>query len=179
MSSQPWSNTKVGTTGCSSTAEWQLGVAAQGNPSFAAMNVQGFGAGVGRVGPYYEQGNWFRGGAMQMRFSRWLAMAGILTSDGRPEFPAGMSQQALSTAAKTYDLDQKPPAINWDNAYLHLPTKDILVAAGLPHSIYDSTTPSGQKPMAERTPNDRSWYIGGLWNDSMKINMAYLQKVDY
>jgi putative CocE/NonD family hydrolase len=58
MSSQPWSNGKVGTIGCSSTAEWQLGVAAQGNPAFAAMIPQGFGAGVG---PYYEQGNWYRG----------------------------------------------------------------------------------------------------------------------
>src|SRR5581483_12481280 len=53
LSSQPWSNTKVGTIGCSSTAEWQLGVAAQGNPAFAAMIPQGFGAGVGRVAPYY------------------------------------------------------------------------------------------------------------------------------
>ncbi len=32
MSSQPWSNKKVGTIGCSSTAEWQMGVAAMGNP---------------------------------------------------------------------------------------------------------------------------------------------------
>src|SRR5215471_14448694 len=30
MSHQPWSNGKVGTIGCSSTAEWQMGVAAQG-----------------------------------------------------------------------------------------------------------------------------------------------------
>ena len=72
MSSQPWSNGKVGTIGCSSTAEWQLGVAAQGNPAFAAMIPQGFGAGVGRVGPYYEQGNWYRGGAVQMLFIAWL-----------------------------------------------------------------------------------------------------------
>jgi len=57
MSSQPWSSGKVGTIGCSSTAEWQLGVAALNHPAFAAMIPQGFGAGVGRVGPYYEQGN--------------------------------------------------------------------------------------------------------------------------
>jgi putative CocE/NonD family hydrolase len=165
MSAQPWATGKVGLIGCSSTAEWQINVASRGNKALTTFIPESFGDGIGHVGPYYEQGNWFRGGAMQMR---------ILTSDGRPEFPAGMSQQALSAAAKTYDLDQKPPAINWDNAYLHLPTKDILVAAGLPHSIYDSTTPSGQKPMAERTPNDRSWYIGGLWNDSMKINIPGL-----
>ena len=33
ISKQPWSNGKVGTIGCSSTAEWQLAVAAQGNPA--------------------------------------------------------------------------------------------------------------------------------------------------
>ncbi len=36
------------------------------------MIVQGFGAGIGRVGPYYEQGNWYRGGAVQMLFIAWL-----------------------------------------------------------------------------------------------------------
>ena len=68
LSKQSWSNGKVGTTGCSSTAEYQMGVAAMGHPAYAAMNVQGFGAGVGRVRPYYEQGNWYRGGAVQMLF---------------------------------------------------------------------------------------------------------------
>src|SRR5437879_4776978 len=56
MSSQPWANGKVATTGCSSTAEYQMGIAAMGHPAYAAMNVQGFGAGVGRVAPYYAQG---------------------------------------------------------------------------------------------------------------------------
>src|SRR6266849_2039920 len=72
LTKQPWSNGKVGTTGCSSTAEYQMGVAALGHPGYAAMNVQGFGAGVGRVGPYYEQVNWYRGGAVQMLFIAWL-----------------------------------------------------------------------------------------------------------
>ncbi len=72
LSSQSWANGKVGTTGCSSTAEYQMGIAAMGHPAYAAMNVQGFGAGVGRVAPYYEQGNWYRGGAIQMLFIPWL-----------------------------------------------------------------------------------------------------------
>jgi putative CocE/NonD family hydrolase len=174
MSAQPWARGKVGLIGCSSTAEWQINVASRGNKALTTFIPESFGDGIGRVGPYYEQGNWFRGGAMQMRFSRWLAMSGILTSDGRPNFPPSMSQQALLNAAKTYDLAQKPPVIDWDKAYLHLPTKDILIAAGAPNSIYDSPTPSGQKPMAERTPNDPSWYVGGLWNDSMKIDVPGL-----
>ena len=56
MAKQSWSNGKVGTIGCSSTAEWQLAVAAQGNPAFAAMIPQGFGAGVGRVGSLLRTG---------------------------------------------------------------------------------------------------------------------------
>ena len=33
IAEQPWSNGKVGLVGCSSTAEWQMGVAAAGNPA--------------------------------------------------------------------------------------------------------------------------------------------------
>jgi predicted acyl esterase len=62
ISSQNWSNGKVGLIGCSSTAEWQMAVAAQSPKGLATIIPQGFGAGVGRVKPYYEQGNWYRGG---------------------------------------------------------------------------------------------------------------------
>ncbi|MDH3795907.1 MAG: CocE/NonD family hydrolase, partial [Flavobacteriaceae bacterium] len=68
MADQSWSNGKIGTLGCSSTAEWQMAVAALDHPSHAAMVPQGYGAGVGRVGDYFEQGNWYRGGAEQMLF---------------------------------------------------------------------------------------------------------------
>src|ERR1035438_8927105 len=56
LTTRPWSNGKLGTIGCSSTAEWQMGVAATDTPGFTTMIPQGFGAGVGRVGPYWEQG---------------------------------------------------------------------------------------------------------------------------
>src|ERR1041385_8287275 len=51
IAKQPWSNGKVGLIGCSSTAEWQLAVAGQGNPALAALIPQRFGAGVGRGPP--------------------------------------------------------------------------------------------------------------------------------
>ncbi|MFN8343826.1 MAG: CocE/NonD family hydrolase [Spirosomataceae bacterium] len=50
MSKQPWCNGKIGTFGCSSTAEWQMAVASLDHPAHVAMVPQGFGAGVGRVG---------------------------------------------------------------------------------------------------------------------------------
>src|SRR5208283_5498906 len=115
-------NGKVGTIGCSSTAEWQLGVAAQGNPAFAAMIPQGFGAGVGRVAPYYEQGNWYRGGAVQMLFIAWLYGE---QNQVRPMFPPNLSQQDLIQASRMFDLAPQMPPVDWSQALTHLPVADI------------------------------------------------------
>ena len=174
MSAQPWSTGKVGLIGCSSTAEWQLAVAARGNKALATIIPQSFGDGVGKVGPYYEQGNWFRGGAVQMRFSRWIYTAGLSIADGRPLLPSSMTQKQIEDLARSYDLAAHPAPIDWNTAYLHLPEKDVLLANGAPHSIYDSPTPSGKPAMILRTPNDPSWKDGGLWNDSEKINIPGL-----
>ncbi|HEX9106958.1 MAG TPA: CocE/NonD family hydrolase, partial [Longimicrobiales bacterium] len=40
IAAQPWSNGKVGLVGCSSTAEWQMGVAALAPKGLAAINPQ-------------------------------------------------------------------------------------------------------------------------------------------
>jgi putative CocE/NonD family hydrolase len=174
MGALPWSADKVGLIGCSSTAEWQLAVASRGNKALETFIPESFGAGVGRVGPYYEQGNWFRGGAVQMLFTTWVYDYGLQTNDGRPNFPPGMSQQALVTAAKSYDLSAHPPTVDWSKALQHLPEKDILAAVGSPRGIFADTTPSGKPGMITRTPNDPSWYQGGLWNDSMRIDIPGL-----
>ena len=169
-----WSADKVGLIGCSSTAEWQLNVASRGNKALTTFIPESFGAGVGRVGPYYEQGNWFRGGAVQMLFGTWLYDYGLETNEGKPTFPASMSQEALIAAAKSYDLSAHPPAVDWSKALQHLPVKDMLAAVGSQQGIFANTTPSGEPGMILRTPNDPSWYKGGLWNDSMKIDIPGL-----
>ncbi len=169
MASQPWSNGEVGTIGCSSTAEWQLGVAAQGNPHFAAMIPQGFGAGVGRVRPYYEQGNWYRGGAVQMLFIAWLYGE---QNQIRPMFPPDTSREDLIRLSKAFDLAPQLPPVDWSKALRHLPEMDILKAVDGPHGIFaDRTeTPTGGA-MIKRTPNDPAWYRGGLWHDDKTINV--------
>ena len=169
MASQPWSNGKVGTIGCSSTAEWQLGVAAQGNPAFAAMIPQGFGAGVGRVAPYYEQGNWYRGGAVQMLFIAWLYGE---QNQVRPMFSPNSSQQDLIRASRMFDLAPQMPPVDWSQALRHLPEMDIIKAAGGPDGIFaDRMEVSTGGAMIKRTPNDPAWYRGGLWHDNMTINV--------
>jgi putative CocE/NonD family hydrolase len=172
MRKQPWSNGKVGTTGCSSTAEYQMAIAARGHPAYAAMNVQGFGAGVGRVGPYYEQGNWYRGGAMQMLFISWLYGE---QNQVRPMFPPDTPQQDLVRAAKAFDLAQQLPPVEWDKAFWHLPLQDILKAIDAPHGIFaDATLGTTGGRMIQRTPNDPAWYTGGLWHDDMKLDVPGL-----
>ncbi len=169
LTSQTWSNQKLGTIGCSSTAEWQPAVAALGNPNFTTMILQGFGAGIGRVGPFYEQGNWYRGGAVQMLFIAWLYGQ---QNQVRPMFPPGTSQEDLIRASKSFDLAQNAPPVDWLKALRHLPEMDIIKAVAGPRGIFADAmpVPTGGA-MIKRMPNDPAWYKGGLWHDNMKINI--------
>ena len=172
LTKQPWSNGKVGTTGCSSTAEWQPAVASLGHPGFAAMNVQGFGAGVGRVGPYLEQGNWYRGGATQMLFIAWLYGE---QNQVRPQFPKDTSREDLVQAARLFDLAPQMPPVDWGKVLWTLPVQDILKAAEGPRGVFADAmpVPTGGA-MVRRTPNDPAWYKGGLWHDTMPLNVPGL-----
>ncbi len=169
MIAQPWSNGKVGTIGCSSTAEWQMAVAATGTPGFTTMIPQGFGAGVGRVGGYYEQGNWYRGGAVQMLFIAWLYGE---QNQVRPMFPPNTSQADLIRVSKSFDLAQQLPPVDWSKALAHLPVQDIMKDVDGPSGIFaDRMEVSSGGAMIKRAPNDPAWYRGGLWHDDAKINI--------
>ncbi|MGH9657714.1 MAG: CocE/NonD family hydrolase, partial [Bryobacteraceae bacterium] len=172
IASQPWSSGKVGTIGCSSTAEWQMGVAALGNPALAAMIPQGFGAGIGRMAPYYEQGNWYRGGAFQMLFAAWIYGQ---QNQVRPMFPAGATQEELIRVSRSFDLAQQLPPVDWSKALRHLPVMDILKALDGPRGIFaDRMEVATGGAMIQRTPNDPAWYRGGLWHDDQPINVPGL-----
>src|SRR5438067_524102 len=172
MSKQPWSNGRIGTTGCSSTAEYQMGIAAMGHPAYAAMNVQGFGAGVGRVGPYYEQGNWYRGGAVQMLFITWLYGE---QNQVRPMFAPNTAREDLVRASKSFDLAQHLPPVDWSKALWHLPEQDILKAVDAPHGVFADRMPVDTAgAMIQRAPNDPAWYKGGLYHDDMKLDVPGL-----
>jgi hypothetical protein len=172
LSKQPWSNGKIGTTGCSSTAEYQMAVASLGHPAYAAMNVQGFGAGVGRVGPYYEQGNWYRGGAVQMLFITWIYGQ---QNQVRPMFPRETPQEDLIRASRMFDLAPQMPPVDWSKALWHLPVQEILTAVDGPRGIFADAMPveTGGR-MIQRTPNDPAWYKGGLHHDDMPLDVPGL-----
>jgi uncharacterized protein len=177
LSKQSWSNGKVGALGCSSTAEWQMAVASLGHPAFAAMNPQGYGAGVGRVGRWYEQGNWYRGGAVQMLFIAWLY--GTQHTE-RPMFPADASQDDLVRLSRFFDLAPRGAPVDWSQALRHLPVQDILRNVGGPVGIMADARPvaTGGR-MIQRTPNDAAWYRGGLYHDDMPFHVPSLWFVSW
>jgi uncharacterized protein len=170
MAAQPWSSGKVGLIGCSSTAEWQLAAASLGNKALTTIIPQSFGAGVGKVGPYNEQGNWYRGGAVQMLFIDWLYGE---QNQLRPMFPKDMSQADRIQASKMFDLAPQMPPVDWAKAFEHLPEKDIISAVGGPKGIFSDKMPDTTGgAMIERTPNDPAWRKGGIWqSDTMPINV--------
>jgi predicted acyl esterase len=122
------------------------------------------------VKPYFEQGNWYRGGAVQMLFTDWLYGE---QNQVRPTFPANTTQDDLIRAAKSFDLAQRLPPVDWTKAFWHLPEKDLLEALGGPRGIFADSMPgiATGSAMIQRTPNDPAWYRGGLFHDDTKINV--------
>ncbi len=161
MSKQSWSNGKIGVIGCSSTAEWQMAAASLNHPALAAMVAQGFGAGVGRVGEFYEQGNWFRGGAQQMLFTSWLY--GTQNDAFRPTFPKDITQADLVRVQRFYDMATEMPKVDWAQALRHLPVQDIIKNVNGQKGVYED--------MIRRKPNDPAWFKGGLYHDTMPMNV--------
>ncbi|MEN2280980.1 CocE/NonD family hydrolase [Algoriphagus sp. SE2] len=160
MSKQPWSNGKIGTLGCSSTAEWQMAVASLDHPALAAMVPQGFGAGVGKVGEFWEQGNWYRGGAGQMLFTNWLYS--VQHDPMAPKLPRGISQEDLLRLQRFYDMSPEYPRIDSKEALSHLPIQDIIQNQHGPKGIYEE--------MITRKPNNPKWFNGGLYHEDMPFD---------
>lgn len=160
MSAQSWSNGKIGVIGCSSTAEWQMAVASQNHPALAAMVAQGYGAGIGRVGKFMEQGNWYRGGAGQMLFTAWLY--GTQNDKFKPTFPKTVQQKDLQRLQRFYDMSTEMPRVDWSVGLRHLPLQDIIKNVKGQEGVYED--------MIRRKPNDPKWFKGGLYHDDMPLS---------
>ncbi|MFQ5526396.1 MAG: CocE/NonD family hydrolase [Thermoanaerobaculia bacterium] len=151
---QDWSNGKVGTIGCSSSAEWQLALAGEDHPAHAAMVPMAAGAGIGQVGEFWEQGNWYRGGVYQMLFGVWLYS---VQNTQRPRFSDEISREDMVRLSNYFDLAPEMPDVEWFEALYHLPLVDMMKEVGGPKGMYAD--------FIQRTPNDPDWYSGGLYHD--------------
>ncbi len=163
IADQPWSSGKVATLGCSSTAEWQMGLAAMRHPAHAAAVPMGQGAGIGRMGPFQEQGNFYRGGALQLPMAVWLFGE---QNTQRPTFPPDTSREDLERLATYFDLAAKMPAVDWKQALWHLPIQTLIESVGGPKGIFGR--------FAARMPDDAGWYEGGLYHDDEPFGVPAL-----
>lgn len=155
IADQPWSNGKVGTIGCSSSAEWQLALAAMDHPAHAAMIPMASGAGIGRVGEFHEQGNWYRGGVFRNLFVSWIYE---VDNPLRAQIPAGLSQETRAHIGDYNDLEAKKTVVEWSKQLRHLPLNKVLSDLGEPLSTFEQ--------FIQRKPDDPGWFEGGLYHDN-------------
>lgn len=155
IAKQPWSNGKVGTLGCSSSAEWQLALATMNHPAHAAMVPMASGAGIGQVGRFWEQGNWFMGGAQRSLYTVWL-----YDTDNplRAQLPSGLDPKARSRIAQYNDLDPAKPVVDWPKQIRHLPVADILADLGEPSGTFEQ--------LIKLEPASKEWRKGGLYQEN-------------
>ncbi|MEM1110820.1 MAG: CocE/NonD family hydrolase [Pseudomonadota bacterium] len=149
IAKQPWSNGKVGTFGCSSSAEHQLGLSVADHPAHAAMIPMAPGAGIGDVGPYQEQGNFYRGGVWQ---GPWFPWYYILGTSLKPNMPQGLTLEERQLYEMAYSTTPSLAKVDFVEAVEHLPLMDLLKNVnGLP-SDFDE--------LIQRTPGDPKWQTG-------------------
>jgi uncharacterized protein len=147
LTKQPWSNGKVGTFGCSSSAEEQHKLQGMQPAGLAAAVPMGSGAGIGKVGPYNEMGNFYRGGAVQMLWFAWYFGAGYTY---RPSFPSNLTRDQLRSLARFWNLEPE-----------HIPTPGIdtlvwtLPITAIPAKM--GAVPSDLDDFVTRQPNDPRW----------------------
>lgn len=174
IAKQPWSNGKVGTYGCSSTAENQFKLNSAAHPAHAAAIALGPGAGIGKIGPYSEQGNTFRGGALQLLFASWYR--GFIFygkyGDPRPQYPEGLSADDRERLGEVFRLHpnradyQTSGGFDYEKYFARLPVLDLNKAVNGPRTEWER--------FSRRTPADPAWRELALSNEGDKFGVPML-----
>jgi putative CocE/NonD family hydrolase len=141
LAAQPWSNGKVGTYGCSYGGDTQIMMARARPPHLAAQIPQAAGSSVGPVGGRYHNFGTFFGGAWEL-----AAAAGWFWGNGTRHYyrpPPHMTREEYLQAVRYYRTDRTLPEFDMAKWIWHLPTRDILRAAGAPASDYEDLIAMG------------------------------------
>jgi len=142
IAGQPWSNGHVGLIGCSSSAENQLRVAAEGHPALKAGVPMSPGAGVGNIpGCEGNDGLFYKGGIPVLStWSRWYHPSAVLE---RPRLPDSDDPDALERAMRTFVVTSpgsRDPEYRrtLDRLVRTAPSGDVLKRMGVPRTGYDT-----------------------------------------
>ena len=134
IAAQPWSDGRVATMGCSSSAENQLKLAAQGHPAHTAFIAMSAGVGVGEVGPFREQGNFWRGGVWQQG---WFDYFHEAMHQDWPQLPAGLSDEARRRQLARVAVENTGGGVDharYDETRMHLPMIEIMEELDAPRN---------------------------------------------
>ncbi len=162
IAAQDWSNGKVATYGCSSSAENQLKLASLGHPAHKAMIAYSAGVGVAEAGPFREQGNFWRGGAWQQGWANYFFEEMGLHGSGGARIDSTV----------------------YDTARMHLPMIDMGKAAGAPETElaeYLRRGPSHPDWDDDRVTNADVIKVPGLWAEALydissRSTVAFFEK---
>ena len=167
IAKQPWSNGKVGTYGCSSSGDNQVLLMTRPHPAHRAAITMSSGSAVGALGPFHEQGLFYRGGAIQLLWGAWFAALG---QRDFPKFPPGISVANRDSLAST------ALAGHWMEDMSALASKPTDLGALPVSGIGDA--PGGQTTdwddFVRRKPNDAAWSTMHLLGPNDKIGVPGL-----
>jgi uncharacterized protein len=163
IAAQEWSNGKVATYGCSSSAENQLKLASLGHPAHKAMIAYSAGVGVAEAGPFREQGNFWLGGVWQQGWSNYF-----------------FEEMGLEERGKEVHIDAQV----YDKARMHLPMIDMGKAAAAPDTEleeYLRRGPSHPDWDDDRVTNADVIKVPGLWAEALydissRSTVAFFEK---
>jgi putative CocE/NonD family hydrolase len=152
--SQPWSNGRVGTFGCSSSGEHQWPMASANHPNHAAMLPLASGTAVGNVPGNHTQGSIYRGGVRMNGL--WIWWYSDLANSERLVLPPGTTQEQRVRLRDNFNTQVEPyfyntmaieeglvPLNKMESALSHLPARDILRHLGRPLSPFDEVLTKG------------------------------------
>jgi putative CocE/NonD family hydrolase len=130
LSRQPWSNGKVGTTGCSYLGETQITAAASRHPAHAAMVPQAA-SNATEMWSAYRGGIW-RGGAIELSSGAdWLRRFGAKI---RPVLLPNADTAGFRAAVRSFNLAANPPEVDFVGMLRTLPLTTLLDRMSAPPS---------------------------------------------
>jgi putative CocE/NonD family hydrolase len=152
---QPWSNGKVGTIGCSDSADVQWPLAARNHPGHAAMLPAATWA-VGNVPDNQTQGTFYRGGVPMLGVDAWAYS--YITPSERLLIPPNSTQEQRIRLRNSYSnqflyakdffhLNQSE--VLDPSKYFHLPSMNVARALGGAQGPFDD--------YITWTPADKRW----------------------
>lgn len=146
VSHQPWSSGRVGTFGCSSSAESQPPLATLNHPAHRAMVEMGGGTAAGDLPGYRDQGIFYHGGVPDLAWTWWYHRFGHLA---HPQLPPGLDVAQRQRLALAYSPEVIYGDADFEALAGHLPSADILRAINSPDAEWNR--------LIRLTPGSSEW----------------------